>query len=135
MELEEAIYAKLIATSAVTDLVGTRIYPVQAPQSSTLPVVIYGQAFQKRVQSLTGCINLNQYSLRLDLWSNSYATAKALYHALRDTLLGYQGDLAGGVTVNGIFEDGGDDGAEPPAHDEETGLFTAGIDLAIWYGV
>ena len=134
MQIEEAIYARLMADTSITTLIGDRLYPAQGPQSTTLPVVVYGQAYQKRVQSLTGYINLNQYTMRLDLWASTYKVAKTVYHALRTNLLGFQGELSGDVTVNGIFEEGGDDGAEPPAHDEETGLYTAGIDLAIWYG-
>lgn len=134
MQIEEAVHRYVVADPVVQHLCAGRVYPGQAPQSSELPVVVYGQASQQKLQTLAGVINLNAYSMTLELWAETFAQAKALYHALRDRLVGYRGELAGDVTVCGIFEDGGDDGAEPPAHDEETGLYAASLSLTIHYG-
>lgn len=135
MQIEEAIYGAMTGEATISALVGTRIYPGQAPQSSAFPVVIYQQASQKKVMSLTGVVNLNSYSLHLDIWGETYASVKAVYHAIREFLNGYRGALgAGTVNVRGVFEEGGDDQAESPIHAEEEGLFRAGLDLSIWYG-
>lgn len=135
MTLEEAIFGRLTADVGVSALLGTRAYPGQAPQSSTLPVLVYQQASQKKLTTLTGVINLNQYGLRLDLWAADYAGCKALYNAVRDCLVGFRGTLgSGAVDVRGVFEESGDDQAESPIHAEENGLYRAGLDLNIWYG-
>jgi hypothetical protein len=135
MEIEEAIYARLVGDASVAALIGDRLYPGQGEQDSELPLAVYQQANQRKLQTLTGVINCNQYTMRLDVWAGTYAEAKAVYHAIRNSLVGFQGELGGGqVTVLGVFEDGGEDGVEEPVHDEETGLFRAGLNLSIWYG-
>lgn len=135
MQIEEAIFAKLTTDAAVSALVSTRVYPGQAPQSSALPLIVYQQAAQQKLQTLTGVINLNSHTMSLDMWGESYAAVKALYHAVRNCLVGFRGELSGGqVDVRGIFEESGDDGAEPPVHAEEEGLYRAGLELNIWYG-
>lgn len=39
--IDAGLYAKLVATSALTALVSTRIYNLQAPQGTTIPYVIF----------------------------------------------------------------------------------------------
>jgi hypothetical protein len=41
MKLGQYIYAKLSATSAVTALVGSRIYPVFIPEDATYPAIVF----------------------------------------------------------------------------------------------
>lgn len=132
--IEKAIYAHVVADPAFTALAGARFYPGQAPQSSPLPVAIYGQADRKQLQTMTGVVNLNAYSMGIDVFAEDYAAAKALLQALRARLVGFSGELSAGVTVRGIFEEGGDDGALAPVHAEESGLYTASLQLAIHYG-
>ena len=139
MDIEAAIYAKLAATSGVTDLLGDppRIYPGQAPQSSTLPVLIYHQAHRKQLMTLTGPINLNAYLMRLDAFADTYAEAKAVYNATRSALNGFKGEItvdAETIDVQGIFEETGDEESLQPIHAEEDGTYRAGLDLAIHYG-
>jgi len=40
-QIEDVIYSRLQATSAVTDLVSTRCYPVQRPADASLPLIIF----------------------------------------------------------------------------------------------
>lgn len=132
--IEEAVYAKLVAYADLSTLVGDRVYPGQAPQSETMPLVLYTEASQKAVMSLTGPVNLNSYSMHFDVYAESYSTAKAVYRALRACLVGFNGSLEeGAVRVRGIFEETGDDGAESPIHGEESGLWRAGLDVSLWY--
>lgn len=40
-QIEDVIYSRLQATSAVTDLVSTRVYPVRRPADASLPLIVY----------------------------------------------------------------------------------------------
>lgn len=40
-QIEDVIYSRLQATSAVTDLVGTRCYPIRRPADASLPLVVF----------------------------------------------------------------------------------------------
>ena len=40
-QIEDVIYARLQATSAVTDLVSTRVYPILRPADASLPLIVF----------------------------------------------------------------------------------------------
>lgn len=133
MELEQAIYVRLTNQPTVTAVLGDRVYPGQGPQSGAFPHLVYGQAEQQSFQTLTGRLKTNRYTMRLELWGDDYAELKRAWHAVRDDLVGFRGDLGDGVKVQGIFDQGGDDDAEAPQHAEEFGLWRAGLTLNIIY--
>lgn len=136
MEVEEAIYARLTGDAAVTAALGARIHPGQGEEGEAFPLAVYTQASQQYVMALARRLATSRYSMHVDVWGDDYAEVKAAYHAVRDCLAGYSGDITSGgstVTVLGIFDEGGDDDASAPIHAEENGLWRAGIDLSIFY--
>lgn len=134
MEIEEAIYGKLTNDPATVAALGARVYPGQAPEAVTAPYAVYHRASQRYLMTLTGRLRTNSYSMHLDVWGEDFGSTQEAYHAIRDCLAAFQGDLGNGqIAVKGIFDEGGDDGAEQPIHAEEAGLFRAGLDLSIWY--
>ena len=138
MTVEEAVYHLLTTDAGVSSLLASRIYPGQAPQSDTLPVLVYTQSSREATRNVAGEVrSLTRHGLRLDSWGRSYSEIRQVYDSVLDCLLPF----AGLVTVSGrslriqhIGEEGGEDGAEPPIHAEESGLWHCGIDLSIWYG-
>ena len=136
MEIEEGIRHKLISTLAVTALLGSRIYPVQAPQGTPLPLAIYSEASQRTERGLAGVINLNSYSMRLDVYAETYGSAKQTRRAIKDALNRYRGTVGAGgeLTVRGVYDETSDDGVEAPIVADEFGIFRAGLDLAIHFG-
>lgn len=40
-QIEDVIYSRIQATSALTDLVSTRVYPIRRPADATLPLIVY----------------------------------------------------------------------------------------------
>ena len=40
-QIEDVIYSRLQATSAVTDLVSTRVYPIRRPADADLPLIVF----------------------------------------------------------------------------------------------
>lgn len=134
MNIEQAIQAALINDAGVSALVSSRVYPEAGPQSGSLPSVTYGQAQRRQLRALSGAlVDLNEYTMRLEAHARTYASAKAVYEALRSALLPLTGDLGGGVTIRGVFEEGGDDDHSPPIHSDERGVFHAGLDVSIGY--
>lgn len=101
MTTAEAIYAKLAATTAVTDLVSTRIYPVTAPEGATAPYVIFqGIASDPAVthaESAGATFRLFQFAC----FAATFEAADALRAAVVAALDGV--DLANGD--NGTLED------------------------------
>lgn len=135
MTIQEAIYGRLAADTPLAALVGGRIYPNQALQADTFPLVVYQQAQRKQVFSLTGPINLNAFGLHLDCYALSYSEVTAVGAAVRDSLVGFKGALAlGSITVRGVFDETADDGLEGPQHADEFGIHRLGMDLTIHFG-
>jgi len=89
MTAEESIVARLAATTGVTSLVGTRIYPMQAPQTAALPLVTYQRISTVRAGSLRGSGGLADPRIQVDCWAENYGAVKALADQVRRALDGY----------------------------------------------
>lgn len=135
MEIEEAINQRLRTDPAVVDLVGDRVYPADAAQGEQLPYVIYEEAEQQRMRTLTGYVNLRSFLLHIDCWGQNRAQAKAVRKAVAASLDGFQGTMGGtsGIDVRGVFHEGQDSDSEVPQHGEEQGPHRLGLDLTVWY--
>lgn len=92
--LDQAIYARLQAVSAVTALVGARVYLEEAPQAASLPYVerfeISGQPFEP----LAGAASLMSRRIQFTCWASTPAAADAVRTAIRDALAGFTGSVS-----------------------------------------
>lgn len=134
MDIEQAIYARLAADAPLSALVAARIYPEAAVQSDTFPLVTYSEAEASFTYGLAGRINLGKYQMHLDCYALSYLTCKSARAAVMACLDSLQATIgAGTVTVLGAFLESGDSDMAAPIHADESGVFRAGIDVAIHY--
>lgn len=141
MTIEQAITQLLLTDSAVSTLVGDRIYPQVGPQEVAPPCVIYTTSEAERTPTLNGYLGLRTCAFRFDCYGGqqggSYASAKALGAAVQDCLLGFlRGSLAyagESLNVQGIFDDGGSDELEPPIHGEERGIDYCAVAVRVWW--
>jgi len=102
---EIAIYTILKDTSAVSSLVGARIYPLKAPPKVTKPFVTYQRISGDRWRSFDGPTGTAQPRIQVDCYATTYAAAKALADAIRQNLDGYAGTVtttSGAVRIGGI---------------------------------
>lgn len=132
MSVEGAIVTLLTTDGTLSALVGSRVYPLMAPGDAALPLLVYQEASEVPVRALARRLALTAWRVRFDAYAESYASAKAVKAALLNVLEGYSG-TASGVVVQGVFRDDSNDAHDPPAHADERGYFSAGIDLAVWY--
>ena len=143
MTIEEAMVAMLAADATLTGLVGTRVYPQEAPQDEALPLVLYTTSDPSQAESMNGWVDLYDQAFRFDCYggdsSGSYASAKAVAAALRSRLHAFaRGPVVladGTVYVRGISDDGGEDGLEPPAHGEERGVDYCAVQVRVWWAL
>lgn len=134
MQIEQAIYARLAADATLSALVGTRIYPDQGQEDADLPFVVYDQAEEERVRTMTGYVSLGRQQMRLEVTAATKSSAKAVVAALKGSLDGYAGPVGSGtLSVAGIFHEGEASGAEPPYHANALGEYTAELTLSIFY--
>ena len=132
MSAEIAIYAVLAADSGVTDLVGTRIYPVRALRGASLPYITYQRISTVRRHPLDRPTDLADARVQVDCWAGSYAEAKTLAAAVRSALAGYRG-TAGGVTVQWMGLEGEADDVEIEGGVESLTCYRVRQDWDIWW--
>ena len=98
MTIEEGLVAYVLAQSAITTLIGTRIMPAPLRQESSLPAISY-QLISVRDDVLhDGPQGLPDARIQLDCWADTYAGAKTLAAAIKTAVHAYRG-LMGTVNV------------------------------------
>lgn len=100
--------ATIQGTSAISTLVSSRVYPSLLPQSPTLPALTYGQVSAVRVRDLTGPAGKSRHRISISCWASTYAGARALADAVRQSIDGFQGwwrdTFVGSVTLDNEFD-------------------------------
>ena len=104
--IEEALYAKLIATAGVTALVGTRIYPASSAQATdpALNYLTYARVGGQPYHTHDGPAGLRWARMSFMAHSPSYATAKAIAAAVLAALDGFKGTV-GSVEIQAILSE------------------------------
>lgn len=89
--LDDALYARLTTASAAA-LVGTRVYPVLAPQNVAYPCLTWQRISRTEVDSLQGPSGYADVRIQVDCWAKTYSQARALAKAVRADLNGWDND-------------------------------------------
>lgn len=93
MSIETAFFSYLTSKAAITSLVGTRIYPLLAPDTPTYPHITYTVFGEGHDHSLEGATGLVDLTMQVDVWSKTPATRTLITEALRNALDGFSGDM------------------------------------------
>jgi len=88
---ETRLYAKLAGTTAVTELVGSRIWPVRR-HSDTLPAITYQRVGTTPVNCSLGTVATEFCRVQVDCWDDDYGDVKTLAAAVRAALSGFSDD-------------------------------------------
>lgn len=132
MGVESALVALLQSDDTVSSLLGPRVFPDQAPQSSAYPCAVYTQADRKTVITHDGPTLTDRYGITFEVYGNAKGQARAAAAALRKRLLGYRGDAQGGKVL-GVFDTDESDSLDQPLHADERGVFQITTGLSVWY--
>jgi hypothetical protein len=81
--IQTQLFLALISDPDVSDLIGSRIYPMRAPQKAPMPAVVYQIIAGTPVSSLDGDSGLDNIRLQLTVWANRYAEAVDLAAVVR----------------------------------------------------
>lgn len=119
---EAVLRSALVANNAVTTLIGTRIYPVIAPATATLPFVTWRRVAVRRQQTLAAPMGMPVTSVEYSIFGLTYEQARDVADSMRSVLDGYGGTLNNTEVKQTSLEQESDDfvtlaGAElPPAY-------------------
>jgi hypothetical protein len=85
----------LTSALAITDLVGTRVYPGHAPRSAAMPYLVTRQASVDETYGLDGPSGLERAFVLVTAYVPTYEAAEALGIAVIDHLKAYSGQVQG----------------------------------------
>lgn len=92
MTIEEAIYARLAAFTALTDLVGDRISPLIKLEDAVLPAITYRRVFDTRFPAMGVDSPVVKARFQLDIYGASMASVAAVRDQLDAALSRYRAD-------------------------------------------
>lgn len=81
--IQSDILTALLADSAVTAIVGARIYPMRIPQGADLPAIVYQKISSVPVNSLDGDSGLDSVRMQFTSWASTYSVAADLSAKVR----------------------------------------------------
>jgi hypothetical protein len=99
------IYNKLVNTVGVTNLVSTRIRPSRAAQSDVYPYIVYEKISEPSLQTKDGNSGWYKARYQLSMLATSLASVQTIADAVRTTLDGVGGTIAGFTVQRITFED------------------------------
>jgi len=106
---EAVLRTALVGTTAVTSLVSSRIYPVLAPASASLPFVTWRRSGIQREQTLGGPMGMPRVSVEYSIYGTTYEEARQVADAMRLVLDGYGGTSNNIEVKQTSLEDESDD--------------------------
>ena len=99
------IYNKLVNTSAVTALVGTRIRPMKAADTDVYPYIIYESISKPSLKTKEGNSGWYKMRFQLSMLATSLLSVQNIADAVRTSLDGASGTIATFDVQRITFED------------------------------
>lgn len=106
---EAALRVALVASTSVTSIVGSRIFPVLAPASAPLPFATWRRSNIQRQQHLSGPAGIPRVSIEYAIYAETYEQARDAADAFRRVLDGYGGTSENTTVANTSLENEVDD--------------------------
>lgn len=131
--MEKAVYTYLTSKSAITDLVGTRVYPHHLPQSNTVyPALTIQLIDSQHVHHLQGASGVATARVQIDCWSDMLSEVVTLAEAVRNAMQGFSGTMDG-VNVHFIQLAGTRNVHEAPQDGSDNWTYRKTCDYMIKY--
>lgn len=135
VDIRPGLRAYLLGDAAITALVGTRVYPVIAPQGQINSHLVYHMISNQGDRHMQGPSGLSRPRIQIDCWSQSFDQASVLGLEVKERLEGFRGLMPWGtnspqqsVEVKGVFFD-----SERDDFDNDVKLFMISHDYIVWF--
>ena len=109
LELSKAIYSRLTGYSALTNLVGTRIAPMEARNTWKLPYVTYQIVSDPPTHAMIQDATIYNPLVQVDIWAETYSNVKSIAKQVETRLKDYGGTITVSSTsliIQRIFYEG-----------------------------
>ena len=130
----KALRAKLLSYSAVSTLIGARLYPSALLQGCTLPAVVYTKLSTPREHTIGDVTKLGHATYQFDCYSLTKDEADSVSKAIQDSgICSYQGTTSGIYFCGTEISSGESDGDEPPTDGNQEHRYITSFDLQVHY--
>lgn len=127
MSLESDIRTYMKTRTAITDIVGSRIYFQKLPQEAEFPLLVSNRISTTRTYSHSGDSNMTTPRIQYSCFAETYAAAKDLAEQIVSEMSGFKG-TAGSSTIYSSFVENELDMLDP-----ESKLYFIPVDLMVTY--
>lgn len=125
--VEDAVFSKLSSTSAITSVVGARIYRLKMPDNPQLPCITFETSAGTEIEDSEGYAGLAAPIITFHFWATTPKVAQELAVAARDALVGEEWSY-GDRHVRNVLE-----WSTVDLFDPETEIFHVSASVRIWY--
>lgn len=125
--MEAHLISTLLTDAGVSLAVGSRIYPMTAPQGTPLPRVTVQKISAVRTYTTQGQADLVESRVQVDCWGRSFGEAKEAARAVIAAMSGLKDQF-----FSGIFIDGERDFFDAPPNTSER-VYRTSVDLMLWH--
>lgn len=126
MTIETKVVTRLTGYTAITAVVGTRIFPVIVRSDTVLPCITYRRLSGERDYTLAGSLGWAAVRISLTAWAADYATARGLADDMRKALDAYSDGTSDGIQIASV-QDGAD------GYDPDVDVFGCSIEVTVAY--
>jgi len=105
MKIAKGIYYILSNNTAITELVGTRIFPLVAPITTKFPFIVYDLYNDDPTIDKDGPSTLDKFDIRVTAYAETYTSIDRVGAAIRETLdrvIQVGGEIIDGVNIQSI---------------------------------
>lgn len=129
--IETALFQYLSAHVGLTALVGSRIYPMQAPAGAAKPCLVYTLISIDRKQSHDGYSGVQVIRMQISCFAAAWETDGTTVgvKAVAAQVIAAMEAWEGATDIQAVFPAG-----EQDLFEEETQLYHTPLDFEIWYG-
>lgn len=130
----KALRTKLLSYSAVSTLIGSRMYPSALLQGCTLPAVVYTKLSTQREHAMGDVTKLSHATYQIDCYALTKDDADTVSKTIQDSgICSYQGTTAGIYFCGTEIPSGEYDGDESPTDGNQEHRYITSFDLQVHY--
>lgn len=133
MSIENDLTTYLLAQTALTDQIGTRLRPLEGQQGDAAPFLVYEILSRPRDQSQNGETGLAQMLCKLQCFGTAYDQVRAVEKALRRAFHSFQNRAMGDSWVQWAKLTDAQDTDQPPIFRDANGVWQGIFTLSVWY--
>jgi len=128
----KSLYVYLSGQSAISNLVGSRIYPHYAPESAVMPYVVFQRISNIDFHHFGAQSKVARDLFQFDIWDTDSTSIEAVKEAVREEIDGFQGTLSG-IDVRLIEIIDNDESDEYAKDGSDTRYLRSRIDANVFY--